>query len=529
MRKKAAQYVRMSSDQQPLSIDIQKAAIQDYANKQNIEIIKTYVDEARSGVTLAGRLSMQQLLRDVLDDACPFEVVLVLDVTRWGRFQDVDEAAYYEFHCRKNGVRVEYVAESFKPSLTPFDSVLKQLKRAMAGEYSRELGVKTRDGITNVVRRGFTAGCLPCLGYRRASVSADGMTVFQLAPFERKRSATDRVKWVLAPEREVRVVQEIFKDYAAGVPVVEMLRKLNETGVVTHDGKSMTVAKINGLLKNEIVIGSFSWGGKKGRPPSRTNLVPLSEPVRNTEMVAPIVDKRTWKGAQARIQEAKRFRNNGLRDSDLIQRLSDAVRADPDLRVSDFQRRGLPSPTTYRIHFGTVGKAYEAAGRCVELAEAALSERRSRAQSRRQALMHDVSELGASAGIRMAYTKKRRSLIVNGAELRIHVARQLASALDPKWQIQHTMRIRHTGSWLLLMRLNEDGQTGKDFFLMPPEVFCNFTGMLNTTSLPAYEPYRLQSADELASALIGIRPRYQNQQVSPSRELPEAPVVVNNP
>lgn len=527
MPKKAAQYVRMSSDQQPLSIEVQKAAILDYANRHNLEIIKTYVDEARSGVTLAGRSSMQQLLRDVLDETCQFDVVLVLDVTRWGRFQDVDEAAYYEFHCRKNGVRVEYVAESFQPSLTPFDSVLKQLKRAMAGEYSRELGVKTRAGITNVVRRGFAAGCLPCLGYRRASVSADGLTIVELAPSERKRSATDRVKWVLGPEHEVQIVQNIFKDYAAGLTVVEMLRKLNEAGVVTHDGKPMTLTKIKSLLKNEIVIGTFSWGGKKGRPPSRTNLIPLAEPVRNTEMVEAVVDKGAWREAQARIQEAKRFRNSGLRDTDLIRQLSDAVRVDPDLRISDFQRRGLPSPTTYRNHFGTVGKAYEAAGRCVELAEAALSERRSLAQSRRQALMQDVSKLGAAAGIHVGYTARRRSLIVHGAELRIHVARQFASALDPKWQIQHTMRIRHTGSWLLLMRLNEDGQTGKDFYLMPPEVFCNFTGTLNTTSLPVYEPYRLKSANELIVALMTIRPRYPLPKAASSTNLSDAPLVAN--
>lgn len=74
--------------------------------------------------------------------------MLVLDVSRWGRFQDIDEAAYYEYHCRKHGIAVEYVAEAFgrSASASPFDSILKQLKRAMAGEYSRELGVKARAG-----------------------------------------------------------------------------------------------------------------------------------------------------------------------------------------------------------------------------------------------------------------------------------------------------------------------------------------------------------------------------------------------
>jgi DNA invertase Pin-like site-specific DNA recombinase len=174
MSKKAAQYVRMSSDQQPLSIEVQKAAIAEYATTNGFEVVRTYVDEARSGVTLSGRSSMQQLLRDVLDEKCPFEAILVLDVTRWGRFQDVDEAAYYEFHCRKNGVQVRYVSEPFRSESTPFDSILKQLKRAMAGEYSRELSVKVRAGHVNLINKGTTLHRLQAgVGFRNGRTGTD--------------------------------------------------------------------------------------------------------------------------------------------------------------------------------------------------------------------------------------------------------------------------------------------------------------------------------------------------------------------
>jgi hypothetical protein len=67
---------------------------------------------------------------------------LVLDVSRWGRFQDVDESAYYEFLCRQSGVRVQYCAESFVNDLSPYSNLVKAIKRMMAAEYSRELGVK---------------------------------------------------------------------------------------------------------------------------------------------------------------------------------------------------------------------------------------------------------------------------------------------------------------------------------------------------------------------------------------------------
>ncbi len=116
---------------------------------------------------------MQRLLSDVTQKDCPFTAILVLDITRWGRFQDVDESAYYEYHCRKWGVEVLYVAEAFRDE-RPLDSIMKQLKRAMAAEFSRELAVKCMAGILRAVTSGYAVGQLPCLGYRRQAIAAGG-------------------------------------------------------------------------------------------------------------------------------------------------------------------------------------------------------------------------------------------------------------------------------------------------------------------------------------------------------------------
>jgi hypothetical protein len=40
-----------------------------------------------------------------------FGVVLVYDVSHWGRFQDADESAYYEYLYKKSGVPVIYCTE----------------------------------------------------------------------------------------------------------------------------------------------------------------------------------------------------------------------------------------------------------------------------------------------------------------------------------------------------------------------------------------------------------------------------------
>ena len=117
----AAQYVRMSTDLQQYSIENQKVSIQQYAQQHGFSIVKTYVDAGRSGVTLKRRGALTALLADVLRRRACYRAILVYDVSRWGRFQDADESAHYEFLCKKAGIPVHYCAELFPNdgTLTP--------------------------------------------------------------------------------------------------------------------------------------------------------------------------------------------------------------------------------------------------------------------------------------------------------------------------------------------------------------------------------------------------------------------------
>src|SRR5579875_3444694 len=109
----AAQYIRMSTEHQRYSPLTQAAAIRDYADRHGLRIVASYEDHGRSGVTLKGRDGLKQLLADVLAKSVEFSTILVLDVSRWGRFQDPDQAAHYEFLCREAGVKVRYCSEAF--------------------------------------------------------------------------------------------------------------------------------------------------------------------------------------------------------------------------------------------------------------------------------------------------------------------------------------------------------------------------------------------------------------------------------
>src|ERR1700688_1041873 len=106
--RRAVEYVRMSRESQQYSIAYQQATNRLYAVQRGLEVVRTYSDEAISGLTIQGRNGLLQLLSDAESDQRDFAYILVYDVTRWGRFQDTDESAYYEFRCKRAGVRVDY-------------------------------------------------------------------------------------------------------------------------------------------------------------------------------------------------------------------------------------------------------------------------------------------------------------------------------------------------------------------------------------------------------------------------------------
>src|ERR1035438_546330 len=259
----AAQYLRMSTEHQQYSLENQSSGIQNYAETCGFKVVQTYSDAARSGLVLKRRAGLRQLLQDVVAESAPYKVILVYDVTRWGRFQDTDESAHYEFLCKSAGIPVHYCAETFANDGSLPSLIMKALKRTMAGEYSRELGVKVLAGQKRLARLGFKQGGRPGYGLRRLLVSPDILPKLPLADGERKSIATDRVILVPGPAHEVQVVRDIYRMLIADGGLSTELRP-NLTGEACR-----TRTLQSGITKRS---------------------TPCS-PVRNTPDVTPMVDR----------------------------------------------------------------------------------------------------------------------------------------------------------------------------------------------------------------------------------------------
>lgn len=130
VRRDAAQYVRMSTEHQRNSTENQADAIACYAEERDYKVIKTYSDAGKSGLRIEGRDGLTQLLDDIQVGKAEFNTVLVYDISRWGRFQDADESAYYEYICKRAGIAVEYCAEQFDNDGSPVSTIVKGVKRA---------------------------------------------------------------------------------------------------------------------------------------------------------------------------------------------------------------------------------------------------------------------------------------------------------------------------------------------------------------------------------------------------------------
>jgi DNA invertase Pin-like site-specific DNA recombinase len=211
-----AQYLRMSTEHQQYSTENQSISIVQYAQMHNMEIVRTYADHGKSGLSLARRPGLQQLLRDALASDVDFRAVLVYDVSRWGRFQNPDQGASYEYALITADIPIHYCAEQFANDGSLSSALLKTLKRGMAGEYSRELSVKVWAGQSRLVQLGFRLGGIPGYGLRRHLIDQNMVFKQVLKPGDRKSLQTDRVsldRRAAEEQQQIERNEETLEDF----------------------------------------------------------------------------------------------------------------------------------------------------------------------------------------------------------------------------------------------------------------------------------------------------------------------------
>lgn len=359
-RPRAVEYVRMSTEHQQYSTENQADKIREYAHRRGIEIVRTYTDAGKSGLNFGGRASLQQLIHDVENGEPDFEIILVYDVSRWGRFQDADESAYYEYRCRRAGIQVAYCAEQFENDGSPVSTIVKGVKRAMAGEYSRELSAKVFAGQCRLIELGFRQGGPAGYGLRRFLVDQNGAIKSCLTRGEHKSLQTDRVILMPGPDDEIQTVNQMYKWFIDdGLLESEIAGRLNGMAVRTDLDREWTRASVHEVLTNEKYIGNnvynrISYKLKKLRVENTPDMW-----IKKDGAFTPIVPHDIFYTAQGIC----RARAHRYTDEELIERLRSLYQQRGFLSgLVINETDGMPSTSIYAHRFGSLIRAYQMVG-----------------------------------------------------------------------------------------------------------------------------------------------------------------------
>jgi DNA invertase Pin-like site-specific DNA recombinase len=353
-----AEYLRMSTEDQKYSIPNQQAMIRQYAADHGFSVCRTYADPGRSGVLIKHREALSQLLQDVLAGSASYRAILVYDVSRWGRFRNPDEAAYYDFICARAGIPVHYCAEQFSNDGSVQSSLMKAIKRTMAGEFSRELGIKVFDAMKRLVSQGYHAGNNAPYGLARMLISPTGRRKGILKHGERKNLKADKVVLVAGNTKEIACVRQIFAMCAnKKKDCVQIAAELNEHGI-KHRGKAWTGDSIHQILRRHQYLGLNVWGRRTQSLHGLSSVRPSWQWIISKAPFKPIIDQATFDKAQQVIASHRIY----YTDDTLLAGLKRILARNKRLTSGMIERRCAGRCGLYGRRFGSLLKAYELVG-----------------------------------------------------------------------------------------------------------------------------------------------------------------------
>jgi DNA invertase Pin-like site-specific DNA recombinase len=350
----------MSTDLQKYSTENQLDIIRRYAEQRGYTIVRVFEDSGRSGLKMDGRDGLKSLMLEVQSGAASFQAILVYDVSRWGRFQDADEGAYHEHLCSRAGIPVHYCAEQFDNDGSIGSILLKNVKRVMAGEYSRELSVKVFAGQCRHIEDGFRQGGPAGFGLRRLLVDEGRNPKGELRRGDRKSLQTDRVVLTRGPLEEIEHVHSIYSMFVEeGKSEREIALALNQRGIMSDFGRPWTRASIHQILTNEKYIGNNIFNRVSYKLKQRRVVNRPDTWVRADGVFPSVVDRALFERARIIIDQ----RGNHYSDEELLALLQAVLDEEGSLSglIID-EREGMPSSSLYRHRFGSLLRAYSLIG-----------------------------------------------------------------------------------------------------------------------------------------------------------------------
>lgn len=357
-RFRAVAYYRHSAqDRQENSVAIQQEQVRQWAAENGVDIVHEFADRGKSGLTAEGRDGFNDMMENWVRVRPDFEFVLCLDVSRWGRFQDIDLSATYSAECKLHGKQVIYTTLGKPKPNDQLYQVYVQFERFRAAQYSKELSDKVFRGCVKIAQQGYWAGGKPPYALQRLLLDEARKPVQALAPGQRKSIQNQRVALAWGDGLQVATVQRIFREFTQTLrSMQDIAEALNGDGLPSPGGGTWNRSKIRHILLNELYVGTLVYNRttQKLKTPTRHN--PQGEWIRTAGAFDPLVERSVFDEArriltQAVLRYTPEFMLEQLRrvlDEHELCRPA-LVRADP----------AAPAPSTYAKHLSSLDAAYQ--------------------------------------------------------------------------------------------------------------------------------------------------------------------------
>lgn len=317
-RPRAVAYYRHSAqDKQKNSVEIQRDQVRAWAMANGVNIVREFADHGKSGLTADGRPAFTEMM-GVVRASRDFDRILVLDVSRWGRFQDLDLSASYSAECKQHGKEVVYVNLGIENDGSPVYPLMVGFERWRSAQYSRELSDKVLKGCKKVAEQGYRSGGAAPYATHRVMVDEQDEPQKVLEVGEHKGISNWRVKLTPGEPQQVQIIQEIFQFFVEdGLDERQISGRLNQRQIPSPGGGSWSPGAVRRLLTNRTYAGAVVYNRTTGKLKSARRRNPPGEWIVTDRAFDPVIPVEIFERAQVRFAE----RQSRIGTAEMLERL----------------------------------------------------------------------------------------------------------------------------------------------------------------------------------------------------------------
>lgn len=351
-----AYYRHSAQDRQENSIPIQQDQVREWARSHGVEIIQEFADYGKSGLTSEGRPAFTDMMENWVKARNDFEYILCLDVSRWGRFQDIDLSAQFSAECKRANKQVIYTTIGKPREDDPLYPVYVQFERFRAAQYSKELSDKVWRGCVKISEQGYWAGGQPPYGLQRLLLDESRKPLHALEDGQRKSIQNQRVTLTPSESAEAQVVVRIFSEFVNdNHDETRIASRLNYEGIAAPGGGAWSRMSVRHVLQNEKYLGTIVYNRTTQKLKTTRRPNPEDKWVRLPKAFEGLISVELFAQAQARFTARRQkydpdFMLDGLRqiyvEHDFFHRAL--------LNPAD-----LPSPSCFGARFGSMDFAFQ--------------------------------------------------------------------------------------------------------------------------------------------------------------------------